>query len=127
MRDKWPKLQEMHLNTVLAPVEWDLIEPQEDKFDFSSVDGLLEDARGHGMHLVLLWFGTWKNSTSSYTPSWVKRDSKRFVRTTGEDGRPQEIISAFSTQAQAADAKAFAALMRHLRETDGDQHTVLMV
>lgn len=127
MRDKWPKLQAMHLNTVLAPVEWDLIEPGEGKFDFASVDGLIEDARAHDMHLVLLWFGTWKNSISSYVPSWVKRDSKRFPRTAGTDGRAQEIISATSTEARDADAKAFAALMRHLRQADGERHTVLMV
>jgi beta-galactosidase GanA len=127
MRDKWPKLQAMHLNTVLAPVEWDLIEPQEGRFDFSSLDGLIEDARAHRMHLVLLWFGTWKNSMSSYVPSWVKRDARRFPRTKGADGRAQEIVSAASAEAREADARAFAALMRHLRETDGEQHTVLMV
>jgi len=115
MRDKWPKLQAMHLNTVLAPVTWELVEPQEGQFDFAGVDGLLEDARAHGMHVVPLWFGTWKNSTSSYVPSWVKRDAKRFARTTGADGQAQEIISASSIAAREADAKAFAALMRHLR------------
>jgi beta-galactosidase GanA len=127
MRAVWPKLAGMHLNTVLAPVSWDVVEPQEGKFDFSSVDGLIEDARAHDVHLVLLWFGTWKNSTSSYAPGWVKRDARRFARTKGADGRAQEIISAASAAARAADAKAFAALMRHLRETDGGKHTVLMV
>jgi beta-galactosidase GanA len=56
----------------------------------------------------------------------VKRDTKRFPRTLGADGRAQEIISAGSVEAREADARAFAALMRHLRETDGEQHTVLM-
>jgi beta-galactosidase GanA len=119
MRAVWPKLAAMHLNTVLAPVSWDVVEPQEGKFDFSSVDGLIEDARAHDVHLVLLWFGTWKNSTSSYAPGWVKRDARRFARTKGADGRAQEIISAASAAARAADAKAFAALMRHLRERMG--------
>jgi beta-galactosidase GanA len=127
MKAVWPKLQAMQLNTVLAPAYWELIEPEEGRFDFASVDGLLEDARAHRMHLVLLWFGTWKNSTSSYAPSWVKRDTRRFRRTTGADGRAQEIISASSAAARDADARAFAALMRHLREIDGDKHTVLMV
>jgi beta-galactosidase GanA len=127
MRDKWPKLQAMHLNTVLAPVEWDLLEPREGQFDFASVDGLLDDARAHGMHLVLLWFGTWKNSMSSYVPSWVKRDTRRFRRTSGADGRAQEIISTTSADAREADARVFAALMHHLRDTDGSTHTVLMV
>ena len=127
MKGVWPKLQAMHLNTVLAPAYWELIEPREGQFDFASVDGLIEDARAHDKHLVLLWFGTWKNSMSSYVPSWAKRDTQRFARTKGSDGRAQEIISASSTAAREADARAFATLMRHLRGIDGDRHTVLMV
>ncbi|HYD25982.1 MAG TPA: DUF5597 domain-containing protein [Croceibacterium sp.] len=127
MRAHWPRLQAMHLNTVLAPVYWELVEPEEGRFDFTTVDGLLEDARAHDMRLVLLWFGTWKNSMSSYVPSWVKRDATRFARTVGADGRAQEIISAFSAEARDADARAFAALMRHLRAADGDARTVIMV
>jgi beta-galactosidase GanA len=34
----------MHLNTVLAPVSWELIEPTEGHFDFSSVDILIRNA-----------------------------------------------------------------------------------
>ena len=127
MKGVWPKLQAMHLNTVLAPAYWELIEPREGQFDFASVDGLIGDARAHDKHLVLLWFGTWKNSMSSYVPSWAKRDTQRFARTKGSDGRAQEIISASSTAAREADARAFATLMRHLRGIDGDRHTVLMV
>jgi beta-galactosidase GanA len=127
MRERWSKLQAMHLNTVLAPVTWELIEPEEGKFDFSSVDWLLEDARAHDLRLVLLWFGTWKNSTSSYAPAWVKRDSRRFVRTPGAGGVQQEILSVFDRDTREADARAFAALMRHLKQADGAQHTVLMV
>jgi hypothetical protein len=45
MRAIWPKLEALHLNTVLVPVYWDLIEPREGVFGFSLVDGLLRDAR----------------------------------------------------------------------------------
>ena len=79
------------------------------------------------MRLVLLWFGSWKNSMSCYAPAWVKRDAKRFPRTADQDGTPQEMLSPFSAANRDADARAFAALMRHLRETDGARHTVLMV
>ena len=127
LKPQWAWFEAMHMNTVLAPVSWELIEPQEGKFDFSTVDWLLEDARAHHMHLVLLWFGTWKNSMSSYVPAWVKRDTKRFARTLDDKGQPQEIISAYSANARNADATAFAALMRHLKQADGAQHTVLMV
>jgi beta-galactosidase GanA len=127
MRPFWPKLRAMNLNTVLAPVSWELVEPEEGRFDFATVDALIEDARAHDMRLVLLWFGTWKNSMSSYVPGWVKRDPERFLRTLGAEGRAQEIISAFSEEAREADARAFAALMRHLKQIDGEARTVIMV
>ena len=123
----WARLKAMHLNTVLAPVSWELIEPVEGKFDFASVDWLIEDARAHDLRLVFLWFGSWKNSMSTYVPAWVKRDERRFPRTTGPDGKAQEILSAFGTATRDADARAFAALMAHVKQVDGERHTVIMV
>jgi beta-galactosidase GanA len=71
---QWPTLKALNLNTVLAPVSWDQIEPVEGRFDFTVVDGVIDQARAHDARLVLLWFGSWKNSMSSYAPAWVKRD-----------------------------------------------------
>lgn len=127
LRPRWATLEALHLNTVLAPVYWELVEPEEGAFDFSLVDGLIRQAREHDMRLVLLWFGSWKNSMSSYAPAWVKRDQARFPRAEGSDGRGFEILSPFSSANRDADARAFAALMRHLREIDRRRHTVLMV
>lgn len=123
----WPRMKAMNLNTVLIPVAWETIEPQEGRFDFSNVDGLLRGARAQNLHLVLLWFGAWKNTYSSYVPAWVKRDQTRFARVQTSDGRGTERLSPFSTVTRDADARAFGKLMRHLREVDGAQHTVVMV
>jgi beta-galactosidase GanA len=123
----WATFKELRLNTIVAPVYWDLVEPVEGRFDFALVDGLLADARTHGMRLVLLWFGSWKNSQSCYAPAWVKTDQARFPRSVDATGRSVEILSPFSTANRDADARAFAALMRRLKEIDGDRHTVLMV
>jgi beta-galactosidase GanA len=76
---------------------------------------------------VLLWFGAWKNSMSTYAPSWVKRDQARFPRAALPDGRGVDILSPFGAQTLAADSRAFAALMAHLRQVDGETQTVLMV
>jgi beta-galactosidase GanA len=127
MKPHWPRLKAMNLNTVLAPVYWELIEPAENGFDWASVDSLLRDARAHDMKLVILWFGAWKNSMSTYVPSWVKRDQKRFPRVSVADGSSVEILSAFSTETRDADARAFAALMEHLRRIDSTDNTVIMV
>jgi beta-galactosidase GanA len=127
MRPHWPRLKAMNLNTVLAPVEWDLIEPVEGKFDWTSVDELLRDARAHDLKLVILWFGAWKNSMSTYVPSWVKRDQKRFPRVQVDNGSSVEILSAFSANTRDADVRAFGAFMDYLKRVDGDKSTVLMV
>ena len=123
----WPRLRAMGLNAVLAPVSWELIEPVEGRMDFASVDALIEDARANDLRLVLLWFGAWKNSMSSYAPAWVKRDTARFARVRGPDGSPMEILSSFDPDVLAADARAFTALMAHLRQVDGARRTILMV
>jgi hypothetical protein len=126
MKPIWPKLAAMNLNTVVTPLSWELIEPEEGKYDFSLVDGLLAQARENHEHVVFLWLASWKNGLSSYQPVWVKRDTKRFPRVV-IGGNEVNILSTFGHETQEADARAFAALMSHIRQVDGTQHTVLMM
>ena len=127
MKPIWPKLVEAKLNTVLAAVAWNQVEPQEGKFDFSVVDGIIRDAQSHNLRLVLLWFASWKNGTSSYPPDWVKRDFERFPRAQVGEGRSIELLSPSSDANRDADARAFAALMRHVKAVDGQRRTVVMI
>lgn len=127
MRSVWKPLAARNLNTVLAPVSWELVEPEEGAFDFTLVDSMLHGAREADLKLILLWFGSWKNGGSVYVPSWVKRDYSRFPRARDEAGKPLEILSTFAPAAAEADARAFAALMTHLNEVDGRTQTVVMV
>jgi beta-galactosidase GanA len=127
MEATWPKLEAMHFNTAVVPAYWEIIEPKEGHFDFRSVDGLVAGARRHNMRLVLLWFGSWKNSMSSYVPAWVKWNTARFPRARRSDGSSIEILSAVSSENLRTDGNAFAALMAHLKAFDGGQHTVVVV
>jgi len=127
MKPIWAKLVEAKLNTVLATVAWNQVEPQEGKFDFSVVDGIIRDARSHNLRLVLLWFASWKNSLSSYPPDWVKKDFERFPRAQIAGGQSIELLSPLSDANRDADARAFAALMRHVKAVDGQRHTVIMI
>lgn len=117
----------IHGNTVEVPVYWELLEPAEGQFDFAMVDNIVEQARAHQLRVVLLWFGTWKNAWMNYTPEWVKRDTNRFKRARDANGQEMGTISAFCREAQAADARAFEALLRHVREKDSVNRTVIMV
>ena len=123
----WPALEAMHVNTVEAPVYWEQLEPEQGKFDFSNVDQLVNGAREHKLHLVILWFGTWKNGQMHYVPEWVKSDLKKYPRQISSYGKVLDVLSPNSQSNLDADKHAFAALMRHIKEIDATQHTVLMM
>ena len=40
----WMKMDQSHLNTLIVPVYWETLEPEEGSYDFSLVDSLLEQA-----------------------------------------------------------------------------------
>jgi beta-galactosidase GanA len=127
MAPHWAKLRAMNLNAVLAPVSWELIEPVEGRYDWSGLDSMLREARANDLKLVLLWFGAYKNSMSTYVPGWVKRDQPRFPRAGLPNGQSVEILSTFGEETIRADARAYAAMMAHLKAVDGDGNTVVMV
>jgi hypothetical protein len=122
----WPKLAAMHINTVLTAIYWELLEPKEGQFDFALVDGAIQAARENNLRLVFLWFGSWKNGVSSYPPAWVKTDQDRFQRVEDRDGKGLETLSTLSAANRDADSRAFAALMRHIKQVD-TRHTVIMM
>lgn len=127
MEPVWPKLQSLNLNTVLIPVYWELVEPQEDQFDFSLYESLIMEARHRDLRIVFLWFGAWKNSMSSHAPAWVKLDQVRFPRSQDDKGVSQEILSCFSPEVLASDRNAFEELMAFIKRVDEQDHTVIMV
>ena len=123
----WPNAERMHLNTIEVPVYWEQIEPRPGQFDFSDVDAILDQTREHHLHLILLWFGTWKNGKMHYAPEWVKEDTAKYPRMITPEGRPIDVLSPNSPANLDADSTAFAALMKHLRERDSTEHTVVMM
>jgi Domain of unknown function (DUF5597)/Beta-galactosidase len=122
----WPAIEYLHANTVEMPIYWEQLEPEPGRFDYSVTDTLLTQAREHGVRLVLLWFGTWKNASSHYMPLWMKRDPERYPRMIGANGRHVDSPSPYAAATLAADKRAFTALMRHLKAAD-PRHTVIMV
>jgi hypothetical protein len=122
-----PVFKAMNLNTVEYPVYWHTIEPEEGKFDFTDFDRILLDIRSQNLRAIILWFGTWKNGAMDWTPNWVKSDTKRFPRVLNAGGAPIRVLSPHSRTNLEADKKAYVAMMKHLKEIDEVDRTVIMV
>lgn len=127
MEDIWPQLKAIGLNTVIGSASWEQVEPQEGVFDFTAVDDLIEGARAQDLKLVLIWFASWKNGVTSYDPVWVQKDTKRFPLALTKDGKQLPILSTLGQESRDADARAYAAMMKHIREIDSEQQTVIMI
>lgn len=127
LKPVWDSLVAMHANTAEIPIYWELIEPQPGQFDFHLIDDIIQGARAHQLRVVLLWFGTWKNGAMTYTPAWVKKDTRKYFRVRNASGQPMEIISPFCAAAREADAHAFAAVMNHIKSVDASERTVIMI
>ena len=123
----WDSMEALHANTIAAPVYWEQFEPEPGRFDYSNVDALVNGARVHKLHLVVLWFGTWKNGNMHYAPNWIKADTAKYPRIIRPDGEPIDVLSPLSRNTLEADKAAFTALTRHLKEIDGEAHTVLFI
>jgi hypothetical protein len=126
MKTVWPHLVKVGLNTVLAPMAWAWIEPKEGQFDFTFADNIVRDARAHKMRVAWLWFGSWKNGLTSFAPAWVLVNQERFPRAQLA-GKTVEVLSTLSGANRQADAKAFAAFMRHIKDGDAAARTTIMV
>lgn len=115
------------VNSVFVPAYWEFIEPTEGKYDFALVDSVISNARKNDLKIIFLWFGAWKNSMSCYAPLWVKENTKRFPRSLTEKGKPLEICTSFSDNLLQADKRAFCELMKHIKATDSQENTVVMM
>lgn len=133
----WDVVGRSGLNSVVASVGWDQVEPREGEFDFSVVDDLIAGARSAGLRIVLIWFGAFKNALSTYAPTWVRADATRFPRAhrgadpyptpfTYEGSMPRPTLSVFSPALRAADCAAYSKLVEHLEVAD-EQNTVIIL
>ncbi|KAF2024401.1 hypothetical protein EK21DRAFT_104661 [Setomelanomma holmii] len=115
MSEIWPKMVATNVNTLLGCVPCEMIEPEEGQFDSSELDKVILGTREHGLHLILLWFGTWKNGRSTY------------LRKAGGVVEIADVLSLFHKQNNEADVKAFRTLLSHVKEIEEGHNTVLMV
>jgi hypothetical protein len=129
----WDRLAKHHVNTVIGAASWELVEPQEGTYDFTAVDDQIRQSKARGLRLAMIWFGAYKNAGSTYAPTWVRRDVVRFARAQrnparadGGPGLNTPTLSVFSEALVQADAKAFAAMMAHIKKIDSAQTVILV-
>jgi Domain of unknown function (DUF5597)/Glycosyl hydrolases family 35 len=122
----WSAIQYLHANTLETPIYWEQFEPKPGQFDYSQVDLILAQAREHHVHLVLLWFGTWKNGSQHYMPEWMKLEPDRYAHVTNKNGELVDSPSPFAQASLDADIHAFTAFMRHLKEADPERTVILV-
>ena len=122
----WSAIEYLHANTLETPIYWEQFEPRPGQFDYSEIDTVLAQARAHHVHLVLLWFGTWKNGSQHYMPEWMKLDPDRYAHVVNKSGERVDSPSPFAHASLDADIHAFTAFMQHLKVADPDR-TVVMV
>ena len=142
MEKIWDIAGELGMNALLLPATWELIEPEEGRFDFSIPRALIDQARARDMRIVFLWFGSWKNAECMYAPAWVKQDLQRFPRAQIEKGKnkagrqvsptipvkmPYTTLSYLGEETMRCDARAFAAFLGFLKDYDEAEQTVVAV
>ncbi|MEJ1242048.1 DUF5597 domain-containing protein [Chryseolinea sp. T2] len=123
----WLQLRSLNANTLEVPIYWQNIEPQPGQFNFKELDDLIQHAQQEHIKLVLLWFASWKNGTSSYAPAWLLEDPAKYPRMNSAAGDELLILSPVSTANRDADKRAFVELMKRVRSLDASGKTVIMV
>ena len=123
----WPSLRGLNMNAAIVPLYWELIEPEDGRFDFTLLDGIIRQARAEQMKLCFLWFGLWKNAESMYVPGWVKQDPETYFRTEKVNGDRMTTVSPLCAAAVERDRRAFTAVMARIKELDEEENTVVVM
>lgn len=126
IKKSFRRAKDMGVSTVLAPVAWQDVEPEEGVFDFTLLQEMVRICLDLELKLVPLWFGSYKNGASAYVPNWVKENTQRFPRSKSES-RDLEHLSVFGEQSWLADAKAFTQLVREVNRLNKGVNTMPMI
>lgn len=123
----WSQFRSLNANTLEVPVYWQNIEPQRGQYNFKELDDLVKHAQQEKIKLVLLWFASWKNGTSSYAPVWLLEDTQQYSRMQNAHGEELLILSAVDAANREADKRAFTEVMKRVKFLDPAGKTVIMM
>jgi hypothetical protein len=122
--DKWRR---QGLNTVGAILQWNSFEPRKDQYKYAMIDGLIEAAKERNMHLIIVWFGTWRNLQSNYMPGYIW-DEKIGFPALKENGKPENGgVSPFATKCAERDGLALSKLLARAAQKDPGHQVLVAV
>lgn len=125
--DQFDKWRRQGLNTVGAILQWNAFESRKDQYEYAMIDGLIEAAKERNMHLIIVWFGTWRNLQSNYVPRYVW-DEKIAFPALKEDGKPENGgISPFATKCAERDGLALSKLLARAAQKDPGHQVLIAV
>ncbi len=133
----YPAARALELNALKVPVKWSQVEPEEGRYDFSYVDHAINTARANELRLVLGWFGHYASgdgsiyrnlTTELFAPMYIVEDAERYPRAEDATGVVHHNAASYAESPIVdRECAAFAAFMRHIRDRDEGEFTVLMI
>jgi hypothetical protein len=125
--DQFDKWRRQGLNTVGAIIQWNRFELRKDVYEYAMIDGLIESAKERNMHLIIVWFGTWRNLQSNYVPRYIW-DEKIAFPALKQDGKPENGgVSPFATQCAERDGLALNKLLARAALKDPGHQVLIAV
>jgi hypothetical protein len=88
---------------------------------------LIQDARKHNLRLVPLWFASWKKQHVLLCAGLGENRSTPLSPVTRQGGKRHGDTLAFQQGKRRGRRTCLRAFMRHVREVDANDHTVIMV
>lgn len=121
----WQCVAETGVNAVEIPIYWEEFEKQEGQYDYRMLDYCMEQAEKYDVKIIFLWFGTWKNGTSKFIPSWVAGNLKRYHRVSTYEGIRTNILSPYCQENREADKRAFLKFVEYIESQSTKKRTVI--
>ena len=123
--DLFNEWQWQGLNTLGAILEWRSYEQVKDFYRYAMIDALIDCAKARNMHLIIVWFGSWRNLSSGYIPGYIAGQPSTYLQTKTASGSNTGKISPFANACAVRDGQALYNLLERAKTRDPN-HQVLV-
>jgi hypothetical protein len=123
-----PVAKQMGCNTAVIPLYWKDVEPVPGEYRMKDLGKRIKACQKHGLKMVVLWFGSYKNAQMWYVPEWVSRDSVTYPRAVKKNGEiHMNTACPLGANMLKKDADAFVEVIKTIKNVDINCDTVIMV